>query len=236
MACQTAQPAAAPLAHDPSRQYCAWVYCIDASKSPRDDQFRKLVDVMVASIDKDVAYNDLVWVIPIRSKLEPASMFAMPPGSSLRSLRSERRAALAAAKKAAISAVRGISQTSGTTDLQNPLETALKLLHSQPRAVRRVLVTGSDYVTDTGPGMLSMLPPAPSEDRPAEGVDALLLVTYPQQAYLDKLRASPGGLLKNVETKWASYFQAEGASAVTVLLVDAVAAQTVADAGPVVKE
>lgn len=213
---------AAVLRHDPNRPYSACVICLDTSLSPREDEFQRLLAIAQAIVQDEVTYNDLVWLIPIQSGLGPTQAFEMPAGSARRSVRSSRAAALAEAKAALLIAIRNMKQRSGTTDLQSSVEAALDLLRSHPNATRRLMVVGSDFLTDTGNGHVAIEPPQMSRAGSAAGVNALLLFTYPKPAYLQELKMSPSALLANVESEWTAYLNKNSASAVTILPADAV--------------
>ncbi len=81
---------------------------------------------------------------------------------------------------------------------------------------------GSDFLTDTSPGQVSLDPPKAVRKESAAGVTALLLVTYPKLPYLRDLRISCSDLLTSIEAKWVSDFKSRGASSVTVRPVDSI--------------
>lgn len=121
-----------------------------------------------------------------------------------------------------IEAIARMKQDSRTTDLQSTLDVALDLLRDQPGATKRVLIMGTDYLTDHG----SANPNPPTSPIRAAGVDALLLVAYPKPECLRGLRLGASSLLRIVETKWAAHFEDGGAHSVSVHLVDAAYAST----------
>ena len=115
-----------------------------------------------------------------------------------------------------------MKQDSRSSDLESSLDVALDLLRGQPRATKRVLIMGTDYLTDHG----SANPNPPPSPIRAAGVDALLLVAYPKPEYLRALRLGASSLLRIVETKWAAHFEDGGAHSVSVHLIDTAYAST----------
>jgi hypothetical protein len=187
-----------------------------------EEQFRKLLAILEAIAERDVTYNDIVWVIGIQSTLEPVQVFPMPAASSRRSGGTAAADGLRESKAALIAAIRRMSQVSRTTDLGSSVEAGLDILRSHPEATGRVIMIGSDFLTDAGVGPVSMVPPTAIRSGYATGVDALLLVTYPKLAYLKKVRISHSELLASIEAKWTAYFKEEDASNVTIRLVDTI--------------
>ncbi len=210
------------MQHDPTRPYRAWVICIDTSLSPTEEQFRKSLAVMEEMAEKDVTYNDLVWVIQIQSTHRPPKLFQMPPANSRRSSGTAAADGLREAKLALISAIHQMSQVSGRTDLKNPLDDALDILRSHSQATARILVMGSDFLTDTSPGHVSFEPPKATREKSAAGVAALLLVTYPKLPYLLRLRISCSDLFTSIEAKWVTDLKNRGATTVKVRPVDSI--------------
>jgi hypothetical protein len=216
------QPMQKGVQHDPTRAYRALVICVDRSLSPAEEQFHKLLAVMEEIAERDVTYNDLVWLIDIQSSQRPARLFQMPARNSRRSAGASAAHGLRDSKSALISAIRDMSQVSGSTDLKDPLDAALDILRSHPHATERILLMGSDFLTDTGSRQVSLEPPKAARKGSAAGVAALLLVTYPKLQYLRGLRIAPSDLLTNIEAKWTSNLKGRGSSSVTVRLVDSV--------------
>jgi hypothetical protein len=210
------------VGHDQQRPYRALVMCIDRSRSPLDEQFRKLLVIMEAIAERDVTYNDVVWLIEIQSTLEPVQIFPMPAASSRRSDGTAAADGLRESKAALIAAIRRMSQVSDATDVRSSVEAGLDILRSHAEATVRVIVIGSDFVSDAGIGRASLIPPTARRNGYATGVNVLLLVTYPKPAYLQKIRISHSELLASIEAKWTAYFKEENASNVTVNLVDAI--------------
>jgi hypothetical protein len=208
--------------HDPQRPFRAWVLCIDRSLSPMEGQFRKLQAVMESIAANDVTYNDLVWLCEIQSSLAQVSLFAMPAGTSRRSAGTAAADALHEAKAALIAAIHNMSQLPGDTNLQSPLEEALELLRSHPEATSRIVVLGSDFLSDGGHGRISVEPPASVRVESGPAVKALLLVTYPKGSYLQRIGISHSDLLLQIQTKWTAYLKKQNSSSIMVRLVDAI--------------
>lgn len=210
--------------HDLTRPYRAWVMCVDRSLSPTEEQFRKSLAVMEEITERDITYNDLVWVIDIQSAAQPAKLFAMPSFNNRRSAGSLAADELRSSKAALISAINAMSQVSGRTDLRDPLESALDILRSHSGATARILVIGSDFLTDTTAGQVSVEPPKAIREESAAGIAAWLLVTYPKAPYLRRLGMSQSELLAKVEKTWATNLRERGASRVNVRPVDSIPA------------
>ena len=208
--------------HDARESYRAWVFCADRSLSPAPEQFRKSLAVMEEITERDVTYNDLVWLIDIQSTAAPARLFAMPASSHRRSAGASAADALRDAKASLIDAIRRMSQVSGNTDLKDPLETALDILRAHSHAAARLLVMGSDFLSDTGPGQVSLEPPEAVRRGSAAGVTAWLFVTYPKEQYLRRLRMSQSDLLADVEEKWTANLRSRGSARVNVRPVDSI--------------
>src|ERR1035438_426538 len=102
-----------------------------------------------------------------------------------------------------------MAQISGRTHLQIPIEEALDILRAQVAASRKILVVGSDFLTDTGAGVTD-LPPRFTRNRAAEGVDALLFVTYPRAPYLRLLSTLPSAYFQRLDTNWSNLFTGHG--------------------------
>jgi len=223
MVCQTAcqsspaHIAPAPLAHNPNLPYKVWVICLDLSLSLQAEQYRRLQVWAEQLVSRDVGPNDLVFLIPIRSGFESTLPFQMPAGSTLSAKKPAAAQALLEAKTEVIATIHGMKQNSGATDLKSTLEVAFDLMRQYPKATRRILIVGSDFLNDSG--LISPTPPAPRGG--AAGVETLLLVTYPKPKYLQRARLTASGLLENVETNWAAYFRNSGVQSVSVRLVDA---------------
>ena len=215
-------PASHERLHNPNLPYQVWVVCLDSSLSLQPEQFRRLQTVAEEIVRRDVAPNDLIFLVPIRSRFGSTQPFQMPVGTTLASRKLEAVRALANARSEVVAAIARMKQDSRSTDLESSLDVALDLLRNQPRATKRVLIMGTDYLTDHG----SANPNPPASPIQATGVDALLLVAYPKPEYLRALRLGPSSLLRIVETKWAAHFKDGGAHSVSVRLVDTAYAST----------
>jgi len=145
--------------------------------------------------------------------------FPMPAAGLYHADRTAATLALRTTKSALVAAIGQLSQASGSTDTRSPIGAALNVLHSHPNATARTLVIGSDFLTDTGRGHVSTDPP---EFLSAEGINALLLFTYPKPEYLGGASLSPSTLYDSIQRKWTSYLKKIGASAVVLRPVDAV--------------
>lgn len=222
------RPASHERLHNPNLPYQVWAVCLDSSLSLQPEQFRRLQTVTEEIVRRDVAPNDLVFLVQIQSGFGSTQPFQMPLGTTLASRKPEAANALANVKGEVIAAIARMTQDSHTTDLQSSLDVALDLLRDQPRATKRVLVMGTDYLTDHG----SANPNPPASPIRAAGVDALLLVAYPKPEYLRALRLGASGLLRIVETKWAAHFDDGGAHSVSVRLVDTAYASTLGSGIP----
>jgi hypothetical protein len=208
--------------HDARQPYRAWVMCVDMSLSPTEEQFHKSLAAMEQIAERDITYNDLVWLIDIQSTARPAKLFAMPASCHRRSAGTSAADNLRDAKASLIDTLRRMSQVSDNTDLKDPIETALDILRAHTRAVARNLVVGSDFLTDVGHEQVSLEPPKAVGPESAAGVTAWLLVTYPKGRYLRHLRMSQSELLATVKEKWVANFRDRGASRVNVVPVDAI--------------
>jgi hypothetical protein len=215
-------PAPRQRLHNPNLPYKVWVVCLDTSLSLQPEQFRRLQVVAEEIVRRDVAPNDLVFLIQIQSGFGFTEPFQMPVGTTLASRKPEAARALSNAKADVIAAILRMKQNSRTTDLQSSLDVAFDLLGQQPRATQRLLIMGTDYLTDNG----SANPNPPISPIRAAGVDALLLVAYPKPEYLRGLRLGASSLLRIVETKWSAHFEDGGAHSVSVRLVDTAYAST----------
>jgi hypothetical protein len=153
---------------------------------------------------------------------EPVRIFRMPGRVTRRSEHIDDVARLGAAKAKLESAIAGLSQVSGTTNLQVPIEAALEILRSQRSASRRIMVLGSDFLTDTGKGRVSAEPPVTTSRQSSATVEALLLVTYPKRKYMAPLAGTPTALFHNIESGWSDYMASQHVSGIQVRLVDSV--------------
>jgi hypothetical protein len=180
----TQQPA--KLQHDPGEEYTAWAICIDTSKSPLPDEFRKLKGIVQQSIESEITFNDLVWVIRIGDQFRPAALFQMPPKGRTRSERLQAIDRLRDAKQAVVQEIEGLQQVAGQTDLTTSIPVALNILLTQ-RATRKLLVIGSDFIQDDGRGRFTSAPPKLAEGLSASNVNVSLLITCPSPKYLGAL-------------------------------------------------
>jgi hypothetical protein len=176
-------------------------------------------------VANDITYNDLVWLCEIQSNLAQVKSFAMPAGTLRRSAGTAAADALRATKAALITAIHNMSQQPGDTNLQSPLEEALELVRSHPEATDRIIVLGSDFLTDLGNGKISLEPPVSVRVASAPPVKAVLLVTYPKMPYLQKIGISHSDLLSQIRMKWTEYLKKQNASSITIRLVDAIPVQ-----------
>jgi hypothetical protein len=157
---------------------------LDTSFSPQGEQFRRLQAVAEEIVKRDVGPNDLVFLIQIQSSFDFTEPFQMPAGTTLASKERAADQALSDAKAEVLAAIHRTKQNAGTTDLKSTLEVALDLLRQQPHAKQRLLVMGTDFLSDRG----SVNPNPPMSRCRAAGVDTLLLVTYPKPKYLRAAR------------------------------------------------
>lgn len=171
--------------------------CLDTSLSPDLEQFHRLQAVMEEVVRRDVSPNDLIFLIQIESGFGSTKPFAMPAGTTLASRKPEAAQVLADAKAQVIAAINAMKQDSHTTDLESTLHVALDLLRQEPNATQRLLLIGTDYITDNG----SVTSNPPTSPIRVTGIDTLL-VAYPKPEYLHASR-----LLGNIETKWAAYLE-----------------------------
>lgn len=209
--------------HDPTMDHCAWVYCLDTSRSPLPEQFQKLKRVFQASVKGDLRGNDLAWLIPIGSGAPRVQLVPMPPVPFARSARQGSNDRLQKTKGRLIDIIGRLEQDAGRTDLKDPIESGLNILLEQPQAREKYLLIGSDFVEDEERGRLSLDPPNRTEGITAEGVHVIILITIPKNEYLRGLNISDAGLYRAISEKWGTYFRGLGAIDTTVRLVDAVA-------------
>ena len=217
-----AQPVSADVRHNPSQAYRAWVFCIDRSLSPREQQFGKLLGVLKGMAESKVTYNDLVWLLDIQADPGQARLFVMPQATQTRrSAPTGSAESLRRAKAELIQAIGAASQVSGRTNLKDPLEAALDILRAHQGASERILVMGSDFLTDSNSGRVSFEAPQTERAQSAAKINAFLLVTYPKPQYLRALRIGPSELLMKIEEDWKGNLYQRGALTVTVRAVDA---------------
>jgi hypothetical protein len=215
---QAVQPETAITPHDPEQGFTAWVFCVDTSRSPREDEFARLKGLIRDTVDREVDFNDLVWVIPIGGGFTTSEPIQMPPRGRTRSEERDSIGHLKKQKDALIAEIDGLQQVAGNTDLKDPVELALSILKSQNTG-RKILMIGSDFIQD-GARITPAAPPI-GKSLSAKDVKVALLLTYPSPAYLNALRLSPNELRDIVTQKWGGYFASLGAANVALGLVDA---------------
>jgi hypothetical protein len=217
-----AQQSTPVLAHDSSKPYQVWVLCIDRSKSPDKDEFRRLQLLLEDTVDREVDYNDLVWLVEIGSVLPPTAAYQMPAlTSNRRELRILAKDQMTKTKAELKQAIENMSQVTATTNLGASLDAARALLVNDKRATSRRLVIGTDFISDLGRGMVSIDPPATVLKHYTRGVNVNLIVTYPKWEYLRLVSSTPAELLEHVTRTWKPYFRDDGATSVAVTWVDA---------------
>ena len=195
---------------------------IDRSLSPEADEFQKLKAVMEAIVERDVGYNDLVWVIEIQSALKNVKFFEMPPRTIRCSDGIVAEDQMRTEKEDLQRTIGEMSQVSANTDIESSLNAALEILENNPRAFSRTLVLGSDMVSDLPQSKATLEPPRIRPGTNAEGVGVVVLVTAPKSRYLQALHMTISELLTNVKCQWGTYFRNQSASSVNTLWVDAV--------------
>ncbi|MCC6585372.1 MAG: hypothetical protein IT168_01525 [Bryobacterales bacterium] len=179
---------------------------------------------MQSVVAAEVDYGDLVWIIQIQSTLDPVRQFAMPAAPAQRSTSGSASMRLQQTKNALLEQLRGMRQVPGNTDISSAFGAAFDILRSHPAALRRFVVAGSDYITDTARDRVSLQPPASLPS--AAGVDLVLLVCYPRAVWLQLLGFSHSEFLDSIESRWPVFLRTHGARNVAVRLVDSVRAPT----------
>lgn len=200
----------------------ARVYCVDISRSPLPGQFEEFKEALVASVEKDVSYDDAIWVIMIGDGSAPVSKYLMPSGARrpIPSDVAEAGNRLRLAKEPLLKQIRELRQHASRTTMATPIEEALTILNSAKNR-SRYLVIGSDFIEDSERGAIGVEAPLSTGSR-AQGVHVWLVLTYPGDDYLQRLRLSRSGLVSEVGQKWRSYFESLGASSISVSIADSI--------------
>jgi hypothetical protein len=117
-----------------------------------------------------------------------------------------------------------MTQVSNATCIVDPVRRALGILSEQRGARSRILVIGSDFLTDDG-GHCS---PNPGEARSvsgAAGIQVLLLYMIPKEADRRKCGETDSShALESVRANWSTFFTSQGAASVNVERIDSIAA------------
>lgn len=206
--------------HDSSKPYRALVMGLDNSQSLSRDQFLKCKKILQDIIARKAGPNDLLWLLDVAATAPTVSSFPVPAVTT----RSEVEiwpGAVEAAKTNAATAIGDLRQTTGITDLDEPIIHALDILASHPRAIQRSLVIASDFVRDAPGAAPSPRAPDPLGDVSASGIHVYLAVAQPTENYLHRLRMSGSDVYREVKTSWSRYFSRLNASSVAIQPVDA---------------
>jgi hypothetical protein len=209
--------------HEPTKTHRAHALVLDASLSPRPDQFKKAQQWMVEYIKHDVQANDLLWLVVIDGGPATARRFAMPFVSPNRSERGADAGALGHAKDAVIDLITRQRQTASESDLGDAINASLMAVTTAKRASALKLVVLSDFIEDRR-GQPRMAAPARAAQISAARVDVVLLLTQPLPKYLRALQLSQTDLFVAVRDGWTRYFLEAGTATATPATIDAVAA------------
>jgi hypothetical protein len=209
--------------HEPTKTHRAPALGLDASLSPRPDQFKKAQQWMVEYIKHDVQANDLLWLVVIDGGPATARRFAMPFVSPNRSERGADAGALGHAKDAVIDLITRQRQTASESDLGDAINASLMAVTTAKRASALKLVVLSDFIEDRR-GQPRMAAPARAAQISAARVDVVLLLPQPLPKYLRALQLSQTDLFVAVRDGWTRYFLEAGTATATPATIDAVAA------------
>jgi hypothetical protein len=206
------------ITHELSEPYTAWAFCPDTSLSLLPEEFERLKLICQDTVRSRVEPNDLVWLVPIGTRISFTSPFEIPPEAGTRSGHTN-AGAVEAAKLRVIVAIANLKQSSLSTDLKDPVESSLSLLRSHQAAQRRVLLIGSDFIQDAGGRVASV---DPRIEASAASVEVNMYVAQPQARYLDQMHITRYALVETVRTKSRGAFNCLGARSAAATPLDAI--------------
>ena len=209
--------------HRPVKPNRAWFFLVDTTTSVSPAQFDGIKRGMSDLLTTKVAGSDMVWIGEISDAPLTVTGVAMPYVGGHRSDRSaDEMAELDRARRALAAKLAAMGQRAKATDLKSPVEKALGVLADQRMAAGRVLVIGSDFISDQNGHQPSPVPPPPSRGVSAAGDQVMLVVAEPDSGSMQKLRMSPADIYDTVTTGWKKYFADLGAVSVSAKHVDSI--------------